>query len=74
MRSRIKSPETAHETERVLIKEVVARWRGRWLSEIGKSDVHAMLDEVVDRAPILANRLPGSLSENVRLGGRARHD
>jgi hypothetical protein len=50
-------PSSAYETERVLIKEVVGRWKGRRLSEIAKSDVHAMLDEVVDRAPILANLL-----------------
>jgi integrase len=50
-------PSSAYETERVLIKEVVGRWKGRRLSEIGKSDVLAMLDSIVDRgSPILANR------------------
>jgi integrase len=50
-------PSSVYETERVLIKEVVGRWKGRRLSEIGKSDVLAMLDEIVDRgSPILANR------------------
>jgi integrase len=50
-------PETVRETERVLNREVVERWKGRRLIEIGKSDVHAMLDSIVDRgAPILANR------------------
>ena len=45
------------ETERVLNKEIARRWKGRPLSAIGRSDVHEMLDEIVDRpAPILANR------------------
>jgi integrase len=51
-------PETAYETERVLNKEVVARWQGQRLSEINKNDVHGLLDSIVDRgSPILANRL-----------------
>jgi integrase len=48
---------TWRETERVLIKEIAGPWKGRRLSAIGRGDVHAMLDEIVDRpAPILANR------------------
>jgi hypothetical protein len=45
------------ETERVLTKEIVARWKGRRLASVTRADVHEMLDEIVDRsAPILANR------------------
>lgn len=50
-------PRTAYETERVLNREVVARWRGRRLSDLGKADIHELLDEIVDRgSPIQANR------------------
>jgi hypothetical protein len=35
---------TAYETKRVLNKEIAARWRGRRLSKITKSDVHDLLD------------------------------
>ena len=46
------------ETERILTKEVVARWRGRRLSQITRAHVHEMLDEIIDRgAPNWANRV-----------------
>jgi hypothetical protein len=46
------------ETERMLIKEVAGRWKGKRLSEITRAQVNAMLDEIVDRgAPIRANRV-----------------
>jgi integrase len=46
------------ETERMLVKEVAGRWKGKRLSEITRSQVNAMLDEIVDRgAPIRANRV-----------------
>jgi site-specific recombinase XerC len=39
------------------VREVVARWKGRRLSQITRAHVHQMLDEIVDRrAPIAANR------------------
>ncbi len=45
------------ETERILKKDVVGSWKGRHLSEIGKADVHDLLDKIVDRgSPIAANR------------------
>ena len=45
------------ETKRLLNKEIVGRWRGRHLAEIGATDVITMLDDVVDRgSPIAANR------------------
>jgi integrase len=48
---------SAREEKRILSREIVARWKGRALGEIGRADVHDMLDEIIDRdAPILANR------------------
>jgi integrase len=53
---------TAYETERVLTKEIVGRWRGRPLSKITKADVHDLLDSIVDRgSPIQANRTLAAL-------------
>lgn len=45
------------ETERMLKNKVVKAWRGRRLSQIGRADVHALLDDIIDAgAPIAANR------------------
>jgi len=45
------------ETQRLLTKEVVSRWKGRRLGGIGRADVHDLLDGIVDRgAPVGANR------------------
>ena len=46
------------ETERILKKDVMSRWRGRRLSEIEKKNVAKLLDEIVARgAPVGANRV-----------------
>jgi integrase len=46
------------ETERILKREIVARWSGQRLSQIKSAHVHEMLDDIVDRgAPIRANRV-----------------
>lgn len=37
------------ETQRLLNREIVGAWKGRRLSQIGKADVYAILDEAVDR-------------------------
>ena len=45
------------ETERMLKNKVAKAWHGRRLSKIGRADVHALLDSIVDAgAPIAANR------------------
>jgi integrase len=45
------------ETERILKREVVGEWEGKRLSQIGRADVHELLDKIVDRgSPIVANR------------------
>src|ERR1700722_7132537 len=46
------------ETERILKKDVVSRWRGRRLGEIERKHVAKLLDEMIDRgAPVGANRV-----------------
>ncbi len=48
---------SAREVERLLTKEIAAPWGERPLSHIGKKDIHALLDAIVERpAPITANR------------------
>jgi integrase len=48
------------ETERLLRKHLVPAWGGRPLPEIGKRDVHALLDGIMDEGkPGLANRVHG---------------
>jgi integrase len=57
---RYAKPQTRdwRETERMLVKEVAGRWRGKRLSEITRAQINAMLDEIVDRGtPIRANRV-----------------
>jgi integrase len=46
------------ETERILVNEVVSRWKDRRLSQVTRAHVHEMLDTIVDRgAPVRANRV-----------------
>ena len=46
------------ETERLLNRDVIERWKGRRLSTITKPQVHDLLNSIVDRgAPIAANRV-----------------
>ena len=46
------------ETQRILKKDVVSRWRGRRLGEIERKHVAKLLDEMIDRgAPVGANRV-----------------
>jgi hypothetical protein len=48
---------TVREVTRILAKDIVPAWRGRRLSQIGRADVHELLDGIVDRgAPTQANR------------------
>jgi integrase len=50
-------PATAWEIERLLRREVVGPWRGRRLSQIGRADIHDLLDGIVARgSPVTANR------------------
>ena len=56
------APRSWPETQRILEKEVIARWRGRRLSEIRRADVHELLDAIVDRgSPVMANRVLAAL-------------
>lgn len=51
---------TAKEAARLLDKEIVVPWRGRRLSQIGRADIHDLLDSIVERgSPISANRTLG---------------
>jgi integrase len=50
------------ETERLLEKNAVKKWKGRRLSTITVPHIHDLLDEITDRgAPIAANRLLAQL-------------
>jgi integrase len=57
---------TGDDVRRVLEREVAARWKGRRLGEITRADVHDLLDEVHDRAPVQAARLKAYLSKLFR--------
>jgi integrase len=54
-------PRSLQETERLLNRHVLARWRGRKLDSITRGDVRALLDSV--SAPIMANRLHNLVSK-----------
>jgi len=55
---RVNRPKTARETERLLRRNVLPRWRGRSIDSITRRDVLDVLDRVVDAgAPIEANRV-----------------
>jgi integrase len=44
------------EIERVMVRVIEPRWRDRPISEITRSDVRTLLDEIAKHAPIQANR------------------
>lgn len=45
------------EAQRLLKTELVSRWKGKPIAAIGRSDIHAILDAIIDRgSPISANR------------------
>jgi integrase len=49
---------SASETNRILEREVLSRWKGRSIHEITRQDVLKLLDEIVDRgSPGMANRV-----------------
>ena len=50
-------PRSWKETERILMREVLPAWGRRRLSTIARPEIHALLDPIADRAPILANRV-----------------
>ena len=51
------APATAKEVGRIFRKDILPAWQGRRLSQITKSDIHELLDGIVDRgAPCVANR------------------
>ena len=53
----IETIRSAVETKRVLNREVLSRWAGRSMHDIGKHDVLKLLDEIMDRgSPGMANR------------------
>jgi Arm DNA-binding domain len=48
---------TAKEVERLLDKEIVGLWCGRRLSQITRADIHALLDDIIERgSPVTTNR------------------
>jgi len=47
---------TREQVERILNKEVLPRWKGRSVHDIGKKEVVALLDAIAEDRPILANR------------------
>ena len=67
-------PHTAAETQRLIDRHVLPRWRGRLARDITRRDILDLLDRVVDAGtPITANRTSGGGTEDVQLGGRPRH-
>lgn len=50
-------PNTVRERKRLFDKEVKPYWRGRAMRRITRLDVSKRVNEVADRAPVMANRL-----------------
>jgi integrase len=47
----------SREMERLFAKEILPRLGSKRLSKVTRPDIHAILDEIADRAPIVANRV-----------------
>ena len=54
--------------QRILNAEVLPRWGSRDARTIKPREVIELLDEIADRAPVMANRVAGSLSQMFRFG------
>jgi integrase len=54
--------------QRILDKSVLSRWAGRDARTIKPREVIELLDEIADRAPVMANRTAGVLSQMFRFG------
>jgi integrase len=54
--------------ERILNAEVLPRWGSRDARTIKPREVIELLDEIADRAPVMANRVAGILSQMFRFG------
>jgi integrase len=49
---------TWRETERILRRDVLPRWKGKLIREITRRDILKLLDDTIDRgAPVIANRI-----------------
>lgn len=47
-------PSTIRDYESVVLKRLIPEWRGREVTDIGRSDIHAMLDPIEDGTPVMA--------------------
>jgi len=54
--------------QRILDADVVPRWGGRDARTIKPREIIELLDEIADRAPVMANRVAGVLSQMFRFG------
>ena len=52
-----KKKKSAHEDERVLTVYVLPSWRARSARDITRRDVRELVEQMADRAPIMANRV-----------------
>jgi integrase len=53
----VKQTRTAYETERILRKEILPAFKGKFITDVARADVLRILDAIVDRgAAITANR------------------
>lgn len=54
--------------QRILDAEVLPRWANRDARTIKPREIIELLDEIADRAPVMANRVAGMLSQMFRFG------
>lgn len=47
-------PSTISDYESVVLKRLIPEWQGREVTDIGRSDIHALLDPIEDRTPVMA--------------------
>jgi integrase len=55
------SAGTASRRRNVFHREIEPRWKGRVVQSIKRRDIIDMLDEIAERAPVMANRIHGFL-------------
>jgi len=49
-------PRSVEEITRIVEREIIPVWKDRTVADIRKKDIHALLDPIEARAPVMANR------------------
>ena len=69
MQRHVSQTKGTYETNRIYKHDLLPKFRSKYLSQVTRRDVIALLDDIVDRgSPIMGNRVLGLFYESSPLG------